>query len=76
MDIMGIIYIMDIMGIMANMDIMEIMDIKDIMNISAWMAMAGAVSALFTLPPPPIKQRKNHLSINLPLKLVIRPIKE
>ena len=38
---------MDIMDIMDIMEIMDIMDIMDIMIITAWMAMAGAVSALF-----------------------------
>ena len=40
MDIRDIMYIMDIM------DFMAIMDMSDIMIIPAWMAMAGAVSAL------------------------------
>ena len=34
---------------MVIMDILDIMDIMDIMIISAWMAMAGAVSALVSL---------------------------
>ena len=34
------------MDIMNIMDIMDIIDIMDIMIITAWMAMAGAVSAL------------------------------
>ena len=49
MDIRDIIDIMDSMNIMDIMDSMDIMDIKDIMDImiiTAWMAMAGAVSAL------------------------------
>ena len=44
--------IKDIMNIMDNMDIIDIMDIMDmidIMIITAWMAMAGAVSALVHL---------------------------
>ena len=35
------------MDIIDSMDIRDIMDIMDIMIITAWMAMAGAVSALF-----------------------------
>ena len=46
MDIMDIRDIMDIMDIMDNMDIMDIMNIMNIMIKTAWMAMAGAVSAL------------------------------
>ena len=49
MDIMDIRDIMDIMDIMVIMDIMDIMDMMDMMDIiiiTAWMAMAGAVSAL------------------------------
>ena len=46
MDIMDIRDIMDIMDIMDILDILDIMDIMDIMIITAWMAMAGAVSAL------------------------------
>ena len=44
--------IMEIMEINVNMDIFDIMDIRDIMDIidtviiTAWMAMAGAVSVL------------------------------
>ena len=38
--------IMDIRDIMDIMDIMDSMDIMNIMDITAWMAMAGAVSAL------------------------------
>ena len=34
------------MVIMDIMDIMNIMNIKNFMNITAWMAMAGTVSAL------------------------------
>ena len=41
-----IIDIMDITDIMDIRDIMDIMDIMDILIITAWMAMAGAVSAL------------------------------
>ena len=49
MDIMDIVDIRDIMEVMEIMDIMDIMnilDIMDIMIITAWLAMAGAVSAL------------------------------
>ena len=49
MDIMDIMDIRDIMEVMEIMDIMNIMDIMDIMDIiiiTAWLAMAGAVSAL------------------------------
>ena len=48
MDNMDILDIMDIMDIMDIKNIMNIMDIMDIviMIITAWMAMAGAVSAL------------------------------
>ena len=45
MDILDIMDIMDIMDIKNIMDIMDIMDIV-IMIITAWMAMADAVSAL------------------------------
>ena len=37
---------MDIMDIIAIVDIMETLDKMNIMNITAWMAMAGGVSAL------------------------------
>ena len=49
MDIMDIMDIMDVMDIMDIMDIMDVMDIMDIMIITAWLAMAGAVSALVLL---------------------------
>ena len=52
MDIMDIRYIMEVMDIMDIMDIMDTMDIMnimDIMIITAWLAMAGAVSALVLL---------------------------
>ena len=49
MRIMENIDIMDTMVIMDMMYIMEITEIMDIMNITAWMAMAGAVSALVYL---------------------------
>ena len=49
MDIMEIMDIRDILDIMVIMDILDIMDIMDIMIISAWMAMAGAVSAPVSL---------------------------
>ena len=45
MDIMDIMGIMEVMDIMNFMNIMDIMDIMDIMIITAWLAMAGAVSA-------------------------------
>ena len=45
MNIMDILDIRDIMDIIDIMNIMDIMDIIDIMIITAWMAMAGAVSA-------------------------------
>ena len=48
LDIINIMYIMGIMDIMDIMDVREIIDIMNIMNITAWMAMAGAVSALVT----------------------------
>ena len=44
MDIMDIRDIMEVMEIMDIMDIMDIIDIMDIMIITAWLAMAGAVS--------------------------------
>ena len=50
MDIMDIREIMEVMDIMNIMDIMDIIDIMDIMIITAWLAMAGAVSALVVLP--------------------------
>ena len=37
------------MDIMDIMDIMEIIDIMIIINITAWMAMPGAVLALFVI---------------------------
>ena len=46
MDIMDIMDIRDIMDIINIMDIMDIVDMMVIMIITAWMAMAGAVSAL------------------------------
>ena len=45
-DIMDIRDIMEVIEIMDIMDIMDIMNIMDIMIITAWLAMAGAVSAL------------------------------
>ena len=49
MDVMNIVDIMYIMDIRDIMDIMDFMDVMDIMTITAWMAMASAVS---TLPIP------------------------
>ena len=49
MDIIDIMDIRDIMDIMDIMDFMDIMDMMDIMIITAWMAMAGAISALVHL---------------------------
>ena len=46
MEIRDIMAVMNIMDIMDIMDIIDIMDIMDIMIITAWLAMAGAVSAL------------------------------
>ena len=46
MDIIEIMDIFDIMDIMDGMDIMDTMYNMDIMNITAWMALAGAVLAL------------------------------
>ena len=45
-DIMDLIDTMDIIDCMYIMDIMEIIDSMNIMNITAQMAMAGAVPAL------------------------------
>ena len=39
--------IMVVLDIIDFMDISEFIDIMNIMNITAWMAMAGAVFALF-----------------------------
>ena len=39
------------MDIMDIMDIIDIMDFMDIIIITAWMAMAGAVSALLLILP-------------------------
>ena len=46
MDIITIMNIMNIMNIINIMIIINNMRIMNIMNITAWMAMAGAVSAL------------------------------
>ena len=63
MDIMDIMDIMNILDIMDIMDIMEIVDIRDIMIINAWMAMAGAVSALVTYRVQTLASGHNVLTI-------------